>query len=62
LKTSDRWFMCDQTVDVVDEISHLGVTLESTGGWNKHKTKLMVKGNQTLLATDKCLTRTSDVK
>jgi hypothetical protein len=35
---------------------------KSTGGWNKHKTRQMVKENQSLVVTDKCLTRTPDVR
>jgi hypothetical protein len=46
--------MYDQLIDVVNEISHLGVTLESTRGSNRHKMKQMVKGNQSLEAADKC--------
>jgi hypothetical protein len=49
-------------IDVVNEISYLGVTLESTGGCNKHKMKQMVKGNQSLVAINKCLTRTPDMR
>jgi hypothetical protein len=33
--------MDDQLIDVVNEISYLGITLESTGGWNRHKIKQM---------------------
>jgi hypothetical protein len=32
------------------KISYLEVSLESTGGRNKHRTKQMIKGNQTLIA------------
>jgi hypothetical protein len=35
--------MYDQIIKAVYEISYLGVTLESTGWCNKHKTKQMVK-------------------
>jgi hypothetical protein len=50
------------TLEVGDEKKYLGVTLESTGGWNKYKTKQTLKGNETLVATEKCLTRISDMK
>jgi hypothetical protein len=40
--------MYDQIIDVIDELCYLGVMLESTRDWNKHKTKQMVKGNQLL--------------
>jgi hypothetical protein len=56
LKKKEKWFVYDQLIDVVNEISYLGVTLESTGGWNRHKMKQMAKGNQSLVAIDKCLT------
>jgi hypothetical protein len=32
LKKNDKWFMYNQLIDVVNEISYLGITLESTGG------------------------------
>jgi hypothetical protein len=57
-----KWFMYDQLIDVVNEISYLGKTLESARGWNRHKMKQMVKGNQSLVATDKHLTRTPDMR
>jgi hypothetical protein len=31
LKKNERWFMYDQIIKAVYEISYLGVTLESTG-------------------------------
>jgi hypothetical protein len=46
---------------VVDEINYLGVTFESSGGWNKQKLKVRAKGNQTLVAIDKCLARAPDM-
>jgi hypothetical protein len=51
----------DQLIVVVYEISYLGVSLENAGGWKKYKMKQTVKGNQTLVAIDKCLTRTPDM-
>jgi hypothetical protein len=41
--------------------NYLGVTLESSGGWIKQKAKHKVKGIQSLVAIDKCLTRRLDV-
>lgn len=38
-----RKFLNDQIMELVDEISFLGVTLGSTRSWNKHRTRLMVK-------------------
>jgi hypothetical protein len=52
--------MYDQLIHVVNEISYLGITLESTRGWNRHKMKQMVKVN--LSFVDKCLTRTPDMR
>lgn len=49
--------MYDQIAEVIDKISYLRVTTESTGGWNKHKTNQTVKGNQTLAAIDKCFNK-----
>jgi hypothetical protein len=36
---------------------YLQMTFKSLGGWNKHKLRLMAKGNQMLTATDNCLAR-----
>jgi hypothetical protein len=52
----------DQLIDVVNETRYLGVTLESTGRWNSYEMKQMAKGNQSLVAIDKCLTRTPDMR
>jgi hypothetical protein len=49
LKEKERWFVYDQTIEVVDEVSYLAVTTERTGGWNKHNTKEVVKGKQALV-------------
>jgi hypothetical protein len=56
LKENEKWFVYDQLIKIVNELSYLGVTLESTGGWNSHRMKQIVKGNQSLVAIDKCLT------
>jgi hypothetical protein len=61
LKKDERWFVNDHKIEVADEINYLGVTLESSGGWNRLKLKVMAKGNQTLVAIDKCLARTPDI-
>jgi hypothetical protein len=52
--------MYDRSIDAVDEINYLGVTLDYTGGWNKQKAKLRAKGSQTLAAIDKCLVKIPD--
>jgi hypothetical protein len=38
------------------------MNLESTGGWNRHRVKLMLKGNQIVVVIDECLIRTHDMK
>jgi hypothetical protein len=53
--------MENQQIEVVKEIDYLGVTLESSGGWSKQKAKQKVKRIQSLVAIDKCLTRTPDM-
>jgi hypothetical protein len=37
LKKEERYFANDQKVEVADEINYLGVTFESSGGWNRQK-------------------------
>jgi hypothetical protein len=37
LKKNDRWTMHGNNTEVVDEITYLGITLENTGSWEKHK-------------------------
>jgi hypothetical protein len=53
--------MKNQQIEVVKEINYFGVTLESSGGWCKQKAQQKVKGIQSLVATDKCLTRIPDM-
>jgi hypothetical protein len=38
------------------------VTFDSSGGWKRQKPKIIAKGNQILIALDKCLTKTPVVK
>jgi hypothetical protein len=44
----------DQLTDAVNKISYLGVPVESTEEWKRHQMKQVVKGNQSLVAIDKC--------
>jgi hypothetical protein len=53
LKKNEKWFIYDQLIEIVNELSCLGMTLECTGGWNRHRMKQIVKGNQSLVAIDK---------
>jgi hypothetical protein len=39
----------------------LGITLENMGNWEKHKKKITARGNQTLMAIDRCLPRIPDM-
>jgi len=55
LKGNGRWRMNGQKIEVVDEFSYLGVTLESTGWLNKQKMLDKTKGYHGLIAIDKCI-------
>jgi hypothetical protein len=48
--------------EVADKINYLGITFKSGGGWKSQKPETVGKGNQTLVATDKTLTRTRDIR
>jgi hypothetical protein len=43
LKNNKRWMVHGNNIEVVDEITYLGITLENTGCWEKHKKKLRRK-------------------
>jgi hypothetical protein len=62
LKKDERWFVNDYQIEVVNEVNYLGVLLESTGGWNRQRCSVIAKGTQTLVAIDKCLARTPDMR
>jgi hypothetical protein len=62
LKATERWKVNGQNIEVVDEFNYLGVTLDSTGSWNKQKTSAEMKGYQVLRAIDKCIAVTPDNK
>jgi hypothetical protein len=53
--------MHGNNIEVVDEITYLRITLENTGSWEKHKKKITSRGNQTLIAIDRCLVRIPDM-
>jgi hypothetical protein len=40
LKKNERCTMYGNNIEVEDEITYLGITLENTGSWEKHKKKL----------------------
>jgi hypothetical protein len=52
----------DYQIEVVNEVNYLGAVLESTAGWNRQRRSVIAKGNQTLVAIDKCLARTPDMR
>jgi hypothetical protein len=58
LKRDERWFVNDHKIEVADKINYL----RSSGSWNRQKLKVMAKGNQTVIAIDKCLARTPDIR
>jgi hypothetical protein len=62
LKEDEIWTVNDQKIEVADEKNYLGVTFESSGGWKRKKLKTIVKANQTLVAINKCLPRTPDIR
>jgi hypothetical protein len=62
LRKNEKWFVNDYQIEVVKEVNYLGVLLESTGGWNRQRCSVTAKGNQTLVAIDKCLARTPEMK
>jgi hypothetical protein len=61
LKKDEKWFVNDYQIEVLNEINYLGIFLGSTGDWNRQSCNLIAKGNQILVATDKCLARTPDI-
>jgi hypothetical protein len=49
-------------VEATDEISDIGVTLDSRLGWDKQKFRVIAKHNEILTAVHACVARTSDIK
>jgi hypothetical protein len=62
LKATERWKVNGQNTEVVHKFSYLGVTLYSTGSWNKKETLVKMKGDQALRAIDKCISVTPNIK
>jgi len=58
LKATESWRMNWQNNDEGDSFDCLGVTTESTGGWNKLKTLTKTEGYQALTAVNKCFSNT----
>jgi hypothetical protein len=61
LRKNERWTMHGNNIEVEDEITYLGRTLENTGSWEKHKKKATARGNQTLIAKNSCKSITEDL-
>jgi hypothetical protein len=55
LKSTERWKVNGQNIEVVDTFNSLGVTLDSTGSWKKQKILAEMKGSQALRTIDKCM-------
>jgi hypothetical protein len=51
-----------QKLEVLSEITYLGVKLESTGGWRRQKVRIKTIRNQSLPAIDKYLTRMRNMR
>jgi len=62
LKATESWRMNGQYSEEVNNFNCLGVTMESTGGWNKLKTWNKTKQYQALTAIDKCTSVTPSIK
>jgi hypothetical protein len=62
LKATERWKVNGQNIEVAGKFNYLGVTLDSTGRWNKQKILAKMKGYQAFTAIDKCIAVTPDIK
>lgn len=49
-------------LEVIQEFTYLGVSLDSTGEWKSKRKSIKVKGIQTLRVNDKCLMRVLSLK
>jgi hypothetical protein len=56
LKNNERWHMQGHKLEIVSEVTYVGIKLESKGGWRRQKSRITTIGNQSLLAIDRCLT------
>ena len=52
LKATERWRKNGQNTEVLDKFNYQGVTVKSTGGWNK-QTLAKTKGYKALVAIQK---------
>lgn len=53
LKATERWKTSEQNIEVADKFNYIGVTLESTVVWNKHK--ILAKTEGYLVAVDRVI-------
>jgi hypothetical protein len=51
-KAAERWNVNGQNIEVAGKFNYLGVTLDSTGSWNKQKTSAKMKRYQAFRAID----------
>jgi len=56
LNNNERCHMEGRKLEIVSEITCLGVKLESTRGWRRQKVIITRIGNHSQVAIDKCLT------
>jgi hypothetical protein len=61
LRGKETWCVYGEEVEVVNAFSGLRFTLATTGGWERDMAGLEAKVKRTVLATDRCTTRTPDV-
>jgi hypothetical protein len=62
LKRQKSWYMHENQIHAVNAFSYLGITLDRSGGWEKHKRSLKATGNYTSTWINKCLARTKNIE
>jgi hypothetical protein len=58
IQATERWRVNGQHIEVVNKFNYLGVTLGSSGSWNKQKKFWL----QALVVIDKCPSVTPNIK
>jgi hypothetical protein len=56
LNNNERCHMEGHNLEIVREITYLGIKLESTKDWRGQKVRITTTGSHSQLAIDKCLT------
>jgi hypothetical protein len=62
LKNTERWNIAGQNIEIIDKFKYLGITVENTGGWMNQKASIKAEGNQALIAVNKSLATTPNMK